>query len=287
MSTLLWIPLALAAAANPAAGSPPAAAPASRTIPSAGELGETILLGKKLFEETSTHPLTAPYARNALACASCHRDAGAHPTAGSLVGAATAYPAWAPREKTVVTLEDRVLNCFMRSHDGIRPPNGSRPSIALTAYVTWLSSGEPIRQNDQAPLGPRALRKIAPDPATVNVAAGKALYLRGCASCHGEDGQGAPPVWGPRSYNAGAGLADVSRLAGYLKVAMPPNGPVLVDAEAVDVAAYVNSQPRPDFVLADHLPRTGAGVYNATVLEDVVRAPTWPPRSAGRTIGSR
>jgi thiosulfate dehydrogenase len=287
MTTVLWIPLALAAASTPATGSTPAAAPAIRTLP-AGELGETILLGKKLFEETSTHPLTAPYARNALACVSCHRDAGAHPTAGSLVGSATAYPAWAPREKTVVTLEDRVLNCFMRSHDGLRPPNGSRPSVALTAYVTWLSSGEPIRQNEKAPLGPRALRKITPDPAKVSVAAGKALYLQRCASCHGEDGEGAPPVWGSRSYNAGAGLADVSRLAGYLKVAMPLDGPVLADAEAVDVAAYVNSQPRPDFVLADHLPKNGAaGVYNATVLEDVVRAPTWPPRSAGRPIGSR
>ena len=55
---------------------------------------------------------------------------------------------------------------------------------------------------------------------------------------------------GENSYNTGAGLFRLSLLAGYVKDNMPFNqssheAPVLTDEEAWDVAAYVNSQPRP------------------------------------------
>jgi len=44
---------------------------------------------------------------------------------------------------------------------------------------------------------------------------------------------------------------------------MPLEDADLSDREALDVAAYVNSHPRPDFKLEDHLPpREGMGVYN-------------------------
>jgi thiosulfate dehydrogenase len=262
--------LTLAAHAAPAR-------PATAALPP-GELGEVVKLGKKLFDETGTHPLTRAYVRNALSCASCHPDSGAHPTAATLVGAATAYPAWSPREDTAITLEDRVLNCFMRSMNGTRPPNGSRPAVALTAYLTWLSTDLPVRLNPDAPLGPRSARKPVVDRARVSVERGRRLFLERCAPCHGEDGQD-PPVWGPRSFNAGAGLADVSRLAGWLRVTMPPDAPLSSEADAIDVAAFVDSQPRPDFVLKDHLPAADrAGTYNSNVLEQVIRAPTWPPR---------
>lgn len=267
--------VALVAAVALAADAPSAAPPRPAAALPAGELGQTIALGKRLFEQTGKDPLTSPYVRNDLSCDSCHPDAGAHPAAATLLGAATAYPAWSPREKAVITLEDRVLNCFMRSMHGVRPPNGSKPAVAITAYLTWLSTGEPVRQNPGAPLGPRSYRKLPADPAKVDVASGERTYARRCASCHGADGQGAPPVWGPRSYNAGAGLAELPKLAGWLAVAMPPAGPPLAEAEAIDVAAFVNSHPRPDFVLREHLPQ--GGVYNATVLDEVVRAPTWPP----------
>ncbi len=267
---LCSVALTLAAPAAPARPPEPALPP--------GELGKVVKLGKQLFDETATHPLTRPYVRNALSCASCHPDSGAHPTAGTLVGAATAYPAWSPREDTAITLEDRVLNCFMRSLDGIRPPNGSEPSVALTAYLTWLSTNLPVHLNPEFPLGPRSARKPVVDRAKVSVDRGRRLFVERCAPCHGEDGQ-TPPVWGPRSFNAGAGLADVSRLAGWLRVAMPPDGPLSSDTDAIDVAAFVNSQPRPDFVLKDHLPAADrAGTYNSKVPEQVIRAPTWPPR---------
>ena len=277
MTLSLVIALRLALAANAAS---PLPLPTSADAPlPPGELGEVVKLGKKLFDETGTHALTKPFVRNALSCASCHPDSGAHPTAATLLGAATAYPAWAPRERAVITLEDRVLNCFMRSMNGTRPPVGSKPSIAITTYLTWLSTAMPVQLNAKAPLGPRSFPKPAVDRAKVSVERGRKLYVARCASCHGEDGQGDPPVWGPRSYNAGAGLADVPRLAGWLRVTMPPEAPLASDADAVDVAAYVNAQPRPDFVLKEHLPNDERiGAYNSTVPDEVDRAPTWPPK---------
>ncbi len=270
------MPLACSLALSLLAGAAPATAPAPALPP--GELGEVVKLGKQLFDETRTHPLTRAYVRNALSCASCHPDSGAHPTAATLVGAATAYPAWSPREDAAITLEDRVLNCFMRSMNGIRPPNGSKVSVALTAYLTWLSTGLPVRQNPLSALGPRSYPKPGVDPGRVSVERGRRLFVERCAPCHGEDGQD-PPLWGPRSFNAGAGLAEVSRLAGWIRVTMPPDAPLSSDADAIDVAAFVNSHPRPDFVLKDHLPGAAqTGAYNSNVAEQVIRAPTWPPR---------
>jgi cytochrome c len=60
---------------------------------------------------------------------------------------------------------------------------------------------------------------------------------------------------------------------------MPPEAPLSNDGDAVDVAAYVNAQPRSDFVLREHLPREEhAGAYNSSVRDEVDRAPSWPPR---------
>ena len=87
------------------------------------------------------------------------------------------------------------------------------------------------------------------------------------AHCHGEQGRGGedgPPVWGPMSYNDGAGLSRNEKLAAWLKVAMPLGDPHLSEQEALDIAAFVNSHERPKFVLKDHLPKPEArGEYNS------------------------
>jgi cytochrome c len=71
-----------------------------------GELGNIVKLGQTLIENTSTHPLTKDYVGNALNCTSCHLENGLDPKAASFIGVASAYPAWSPREKRVITLED-------------------------------------------------------------------------------------------------------------------------------------------------------------------------------------
>lgn len=229
-------------------------------------LAETVELGRLLVEQTSTHPLTRDYVGAALNCTSCHLDNGTHPTAASFLEVATAYPAWAPREGRVITLEDRVLNCFMRSCNGVRPPQGGEAAVAILAYITSLSQGRPMAMNRESPHGPRRVPGLQIQSATASVERGREVYEARCADCHAVNGDGTdegPPVWGPRSFNTGAGLSKVANLAAWLKLAMPLEDADLSDREALDVAAYVNSHPRPDFKLEDHLPPPeGMGVYN-------------------------
>ncbi len=230
-------------------------AAASRPIPE-GPLGDTIRLGRDLVQNTTSHRLTKPYVGNALNCTSCHLKNGTHPQAASFIGVAAAYPAWSPREKSVITLEGRILNCFMRSGNGIRPPAGSEVSVAIASYITWLSTDQPISMNDKRPAGPNAIRQLTVENAKANPQRGQRIYADRCASCHKADGQGDnenPPLWGARSYNQGAGLANVAQLASWLKVAMPLDDADLSDQEAVDVAAFVNAHERPQFRLEDHL----------------------------------
>jgi thiosulfate dehydrogenase len=239
---------------------------ATRTRP-AGPLGETIGLGQELVERTATHPVSKPYVGNALNCTSCHLKNGTDPKAATFIGVATAYPAWSPREKRVITLEDRILNCFMRSCNGVRPPLGSKVSLAITAYITWLSTDQPIRMNAERPAGPNAVVQLKPDSLKADEKRGARLFVDRCASCHGEDGQGDgqhPPVWGERSFNDGAGLANVTQLASWLRVAMPLDDADLTNQEALDVAAFLNSHHRPGFQLRDHLPEESRlGEYNS------------------------
>ena len=237
-----------------------------------GELGRVIQLGKDIVETTNKHPLSKPFVGNALRCSSCHLDAGTNPKAGTFLGVATAYPAWSPRERRVITLEDRVLNCFMRSMNGVRPPNGSQVSVAVTAYISWLSGGHPMKMNSEKPLGPHHVTPLKTDASQADPKSGQELYNNDCAYCHGEDGQGTddgPPVWGPMSYNGGAGLSRNAKLASWLKVGMPLGDPYLTEKQAVDVAAYINAQPRPRFDLREHLPKSERlGEYNSEVLEE-------------------
>lgn len=237
-----------------------------RAIPD-GPLGDAIRLGKEIVEHTATHPLTKPYVGNVLNCTSCHLENGENPEAASFLGVASAYPAWSPRDGRVITLEDRILNCFMRSCNGVRPPLGSRASVALAAYITWLSSDASLRMNPKSPHGPNAVRPLKIDAESADLKRGEAVYAEKCAECHARNGDGRkenPPVWGPRSYNQGAGLAKPVQLAAWLKVAMPLDDPDLTDQEALDVAAYVDSHDRPPFNIQDHLPPASKlGEYNS------------------------
>lgn len=231
------------------------------------KLAEVVKLGEAIVENTTTHPMSKQYVGNALNCTRCHLDNGRHEKAGTFLGTATAYPAWSPREKRVITLEDRVLNCFMRSCNGIRPPLGSEVSVAVTAYITSLSQGQPLRMNSKRPVGPGAIKLLAVKPDQADIKRGESLYTSRCAECHQTDGQGDkdnPPVWGERSYNDGAGLSSLENLAAWLKVAMPLDDTNLTDQQALDIAAYVNSHKRPHFELSQHLPaKEKLGEYNA------------------------
>ncbi len=246
--------------------------PASRESASSDyvddKLADVVKLGEAIVENTTTHPMSKGYIGNALNCTSCHLNNGRHEKAGTFLGTATAYPAWSPRENRVITLEDRVLNCFMRSCNGTRPPLGSELSVAVTAFIASLSEGQPLKMNAKRPVGPGAIKLLAVKPEQVDLKRGASLYTSRCAECHQEDGQGDtnnPPVWGEQSYNDGAGLASVENLAAWLKVAMPLDSTDLTDQQALDIAAFVNSHERSHFELSQHLPaKEKLGEYNAS-----------------------
>lgn len=54
-----------------------------------------------------------------------------------------------------------------------------------------------------------------------------------------------PPLWGPDSFNDGAGMGRVLTAARFIKARMPLGKPDLTDDDAFDVAAFINSKPRP------------------------------------------
>ena len=222
--------------------------PSPETIPGS-QLGEEIRLGYQMVVNTQEYG--RPYVGNRLNCTNCHLDAGLNPNAVSFVGLAAVYPEYRTRTARVRTLADRVNECFERSLNGRALPADSSKLQAIVAYITWLSHGVP----HGAILPWRGLQRIdsrrALDPGN-----GKNVFASKCAFCHGYDGLGtmaAPPVWGPQSYNIAAGMARVSVAAAFIKSNMPrARGWSLSDDDAYDVAAYVNSQPRPDFLEKIH-----------------------------------
>jgi thiosulfate dehydrogenase len=59
-------------------------------------------------------------------------------------------------------------------------------------------------------------------------------------------------LWGPDSWNDGAGAARIYTLAGIIRYSMPYLDPgSLTDEEAQHLAAFINSQPRPAFPFKD------------------------------------
>ena len=182
---------------------------------------------------------------NALACVSCHPDDGTRPGVMPWVGVYARFPQYRRRSGTVQVIEDRINDCFERSMNGRPLPPGSRDMRDIVAYMAFLSLGYPVGSHVQG----QGLRQLP--PLSGDSARGKALFASVCATCHGTDGGGtavAPPLWGPRSYNIGAGMARVRTAAAFIRVAMPRNAPgTLDDQQAFDLAVFINRQTRPDF----------------------------------------
>jgi thiosulfate dehydrogenase len=122
--------------------------------------------------------------------------------------------------------------------------------------MRWLSTGIP----DGAKLVGAGTLRIKEPARTADLGHGAQVFSRTCATCHGADGLGQraqtgagyqfPPLWGPDSYNNGAGMGRLLTAAAYAMHNMPIgtayNAPVLTDEEAYDVAAYLISQKRPE-----------------------------------------
>lgn len=205
---------------------------------------ELVNQGKLIFDETPKY--AGSYVGNKLACSDCHIQSGTAPYAAPMTGLAYLFPMFNKRAGHVISLQNRIQECFARSEAGRPLPEDSQQMKALVAYIDWLSRDE-IRKK---PYEGRGLVKLS--PLTGRPVSGKTVYLSQCAGCHGIDGAGVPPVlpavWGRDSYNDGAGMNNRDKMAAFVMHNMPQNHPgTLTAQQAYDVSAYIHTMPRPKF----------------------------------------
>jgi thiosulfate dehydrogenase len=201
-------------------------------------------LGKRIFHDTSNEAKAYVGAR--LACASCHLNDGTTPYAAPMTGIAPLFPEFSQRAKRMISLRDRIDECFIRSENGRPLPEDAKEMAAMVAYIESLSTqngggAEPTGR------GLVNLPALSGDPQR-----GEAIYTVQCAACHGSDGNGVgstfPPLWGPESFNDGAGMYGIENMAAFVVKNMPPTRPgSLTPQQAFDVSAYIHTKPRPKY----------------------------------------
>lgn len=217
------------------------------------DLRKIVEIGYRLM--TQTHELLNGYVGDRLDCSSCHFGGGIT-TGGvnggiSLAGVAAKYPRYDEKVGAVIDLPTRVNLCFENSMNGKPLPVEGKEMEAIITYLTWISSRYPIYGN--APwLGIKPLKsKHTPNPKN-----GEKLYKELCMDCHGADGDGGnksvthpgesvPPIFGKNSFNTAAGMNHLPTFASFIYYNMPLENPSLDPSEALDIAAFVLSQPRP------------------------------------------
>src|SRR4051812_36087359 len=158
------------------------------------KLGDQIKWGFRLFMNT---PHEAPkLTGGSVACANCHLNAGQRERALPLVGITGMFPEYNNRAAHLISLQDRVVDCFLRSENATAhgaddlPSSGSKEVLAITAYLTWLGRGHAVGVNPAW----RNKNAIAADKlipiARLDAARGGGIYAERGTSCPRADGQG-------------------------------------------------------------------------------------------------
>jgi thiosulfate dehydrogenase len=234
------------------------------------KLSNEIRSGFRIF--TNTPGEAGRFTPSKVSCNNCHLNGGQRERSLPLVGVAAMFPEYNRRSGRLYTLGDRVVDCFLRSENatgmieagGQHPGDGevelvpsptSKEVLALAAYITWLARGSevgknPVWRGQNVIAAPNVLPMEKMDTHK-----GEAIFMDRCTSCHGMDGQGVAvgdkkpgPLWGPDSWNDGAGASRVYTLAGIIRYSMPYLDPgSLTDEEAQQLAAFIDSKPRPTY----------------------------------------
>jgi len=231
--------------------------PTMADIPEGPE-GEAIRRGMQIFNMTYAAEDSKQYVGNGMACTNCHIDGGRKADSAPMWAAWGAYPQYRKKNKQINTMTDRIKGCFVYSMNaqdspaGRPPPEDSDLYRNLEIYFAWLAKGAP--QFGKLPGGGYA--KLEKPAGGYDPVRGAKVYENVCSACHAPDGAGAqnptdgtvvyPALWGPRSYNWGAGMGAIQNAAAFIKTNMPFDKPgTLSEQDAWDVAAYIDSQPRP------------------------------------------
>lgn len=228
------------------------------------KVSKEIKWGYRIFTDTPGE--ASRLTPSKVSCSNCHLNAGQRNRALPLVGIAGQFPEYNRRSGRLYTLTDRIIDCFQRSENATgrgdaaaSPSADDREVLALAAYITWLSRGYELGANPTW-----RNRNTIPSEALIAIdkldpKRGEDVFLERCTNCHGADGQGVAvgdkkpgPLWGPDSWNDGAGAARVYTLAGIIRHMMPYLDPgSLTDEDAQHVAAFINSKPRPAYPFKD------------------------------------
>lgn len=230
---------------------------------------DQILYGKEIVANTALYfgpkGKVAAHSTNGMNCQNCHLEAGTKVFGNNYSAVATTYPKYRARSGKTETISKRVNDCFERSLNGKALDTNSKEMQSMTAYIQWL--GKDVEKGKK-PEG-SGLKEITMLDRACDPVKGKAIYLEKCQVCHSKNGDGKvnpangtfvyPPLWGPKSYNMGAGLYRISNFAKYVKYNMPfgttHESPQLSDEEAWDIAAFVNSQEHPKKDLSQDWPK--------------------------------
>ncbi len=124
-------------------------------------LSKDIKWGYQIF--TSTPEEASQFAPGRGSCNNCHLNGGQRERSLPLVGVAGMFPEYNRRAGRLISLADRVVDCFLRSQnatgrlatesdhaaDGSSqlPSPTSREVLAVSAYITWLSNGSQVGKN--------------------------------------------------------------------------------------------------------------------------------------------
>lgn len=233
----------------------------------AGQEGDLVKYGRSLIANTATYfgpKGIIKAAGNGMNCQNCHLDAGTKPWGNNYGGVYSTYPLFRQRSGSLETIPKRINDCLQRSLNSQPIDSNSREMKAIIAYMKWI--GRDVKKGEK-PKG-AGISDLPFLDRAANPVRGEKVYTQTCARCHGADGQGVadpfgvsyiyPPLWGPHSYTTAAGLYRLSRFAGYVRDNMPfgasHHSTQVSDEDAWDVAAFVNSQPRPEKVFPEDWP---------------------------------
>lgn len=235
------------------------------------KLSKEIQYGYRLF--TNTPAEASRFVPGGMSCNNCHLNGGQRERAMPLVAISGVFPEYNRRAGRLISLNDRIVDCFLRSENatgrlqfdgegkvtGVAadtlPTPTSREVLALAAYLNWISGGHEIGKSPKW-RGQNTIPQTSLVPVgQLDPKKGEAIFQERCISCHGTEGQGVyvgdkkpGPLWGPDSWNDGAGAARVYTLAGIIRYTMPYLDPGnMTDQDALNLAAFITSKPRPAF----------------------------------------
>ena len=116
-------------------------------------LASDIRWGFRIF--TNTGREVPSFSPGRMSCNNCHLNGGQREKSLPLVGVAGMFPEYNRRSGRLFTLNDRIVDCFLRSQNATGAQAGSqhlptltsKEVLAVAAYLTWLSKGYQVGGN--------------------------------------------------------------------------------------------------------------------------------------------